>query len=339
MFLLKFKIFCLIPKFSVQLPNLFNSPIFCSTPKFFFSIPKISIPFQKEWLDKCDQAKKLRLSQENSTETADKQKHEKPEAIAPSRSMSLDSNTLGNEDGEESESFEPIPEWLMEVAEDLDSCMAQRHFEEAYGLLEKAKTYLNETQLTPELNEIKTKVNERGRSLVDFLTRELELSAEAKSLQGGGLRSARRAVRLLIQLDRSAQACQLYLQLCSAALKARLKKVKREGATIPYVNQLSAIAFSNIVDMAREFLKLFPESTNCTSGNRWLFLKQINTKNIIICLMSFILFVALVVWCSQEVKHLTSHLIKQLFIPQVTMSTLVECIGTVRSHCDQVRVT
>lgn len=52
-----------------------------------------------------------------------------------------------------------------------------------------------------------------------------------------------------------------------------------------------------------------------------------------------ILFVpcsGLVVWCSQEVKHLTSHLAKQLFMPQVTLSTLVECIVTVRSHCDQV---
>lgn len=35
-------------------------------------------------------------------------------------------------------------------------------------------------------------------------------------------------------------------------------------------------------------------------------------------------------------KHLTSHLAQQLFVPQVTLSTLVECIVTVRSHCDQV---
>lgn len=217
-------------------------------------------------MDKCDQAKKTRLTQDNQVEVPEKLKHGRDEAIPPPRSMSLDFNTIGMEEGDESESFEPIPEWLIEVAEDLDSCMAQRHFEEAYNLLEKAKCYLREAQSTPELNEITGKVNDRARSLVDGLTRELELSAEAKSLQGGGLRSARRAVRILIQLDRSAQACQLYLQLCSAALKARLKKVKREGATIPYVNQLSAIAFSNIVDIAREFLKLFPEATNCTSG-------------------------------------------------------------------------
>ncbi|XP_034946128.1 exocyst complex component 8 [Chelonus insularis] len=264
---------------------------------------------KKEWLDKCEQAKRARLIQDNQLEP-DYQEISKENALAPSRSISLDSNLLGAEDGDESEGGVQFPEWLLEVTEDLDSCMAQRHFEEAHNLLERAKNYLKEAHTTPQLNEIKVKVEERGKTLVDVLTRELELSAEAKSLQGGGLRSARRAVRLLIQLNRSAQACQLYLQLCSAALKARLKRVKREGTTIPYVKQVSAIAFSNTSDMAKEFLKLFPPSTNCTSS--------------------------LVVWCSQEIKHLTSHLIKQLFIPQVTLGTLVECISTVRSHCDQL---
>ncbi|TGZ56793.1 exocyst complex component 8 [Temnothorax longispinosus] len=265
---------------------------------------------KKEWLDKCEQAKRTKLAEENSVDAPDNDKHPKEDKAAPSRSMSLESNTLGMDDDDDSEYYEPPPEWVLEVAEDLDSCIAQRHFEEAYGLLEKAKVYLKDTESTPLLTEIQTKVNERGRSLVNVLTKELELSAEAKSLQGGGLRSARRAVKLLIQLNRSAQACHLYLRLCSAVLKARLKRIKRDGTTVAYVKQLSAIAFSNIVEIAREFLKTFPKSTNCTSG--------------------------LVVWCSQEVKHLTSHLAQQLFVPQVTLSTLVECIVTVRSHCDQL---
>ncbi|XP_053982638.1 exocyst complex component 8 [Hylaeus anthracinus] len=265
---------------------------------------------KKEWLDKCEQAKKMKLAEDNLTDEAPhNDKRLKEEKTAPSRSMSLDSNTLGIDD-EDSEYHEPPPEWMLEVAEDLDSCIAQRHFEEAYSLLERAKSYLKDAETTPLLLEIQSKVNDRGRSLVDVLTKELELSAEAKSLQGGGLRSARRVVRLLIQLNRSAQACHLYLRLCSAVLKARLKRVKREGAIAPYAKQLSAIAFSNIVEIAKEFLKIFPQSTNCTSG--------------------------LVVWCSQEVKHLTTHLTKQLFIPQVSLSTLVECIVSVRSHCDQL---
>lgn len=170
------------------------------------------------------------------------------------------------DDEEESEYHEPPPEWVLEVAEDLDSCIAQRHFEDAYSLLERARAYLKDTTMTPLLSEIQTRVNERGRSLIDVLIKELESSSESKSLQGGGLRSARRIVKLLIQLNRSAQGCKLYLRLCSAMLKARVKRIKREGATVPYIRQLSAIAFSNIGETAKEFLKLFPQSTNCTSG-------------------------------------------------------------------------
>lgn len=185
------------------------------------------------------------------------------------------------DDDDDSEYHEPPPEWVLEVAEDLDSCIAQRHFEEAYSLLEKAKAYLKDAQPIPLLTEIQTKVNDRGRSLVNVLTKELESSAEAKSLQGGGLRSARRTVKLLIQLNRSAQACHLYLRLCSAVLKARLSRIKRESTTVAYVKQLSAIAFSNIVEIAREFLKTFPQSTNCTSGNLTL-IKLLVTNNYLI---------------------------------------------------------
>ncbi|XP_066581241.1 exocyst complex component 8 isoform X2 [Prorops nasuta] len=264
----------------------------------------------KEWLDKCEQAKKAKLAQDNHVEPSDKTDQSKENCAAPSRSMSLDSNTLGMEDSEDSEHYEIPSEWVLEVAEDLDSCIAQRHFEEAYSLLEKARGYIRDTQQTPFISEIQVKINDRNRSLIDVLTKELEFSAEAKSIQGGGLRSARRIVRLLIQLNRSAQACHLYLRFCSAVLKARLKRIKKEGATVSYVSQLSAIAFSNIVEMSREFLKLFPQSTNCTSG--------------------------LVVWCSQEVKHLTTYLVKQLFHPQVSLHVLVKSIRAVRCHCDQL---
>ncbi|XP_018404008.1 PREDICTED: exocyst complex component 8 isoform X2 [Cyphomyrmex costatus] len=265
---------------------------------------------KKEWLDKCEQAKRAKLAEENLVNVPENNKHSKKEdKEAPSRSMSLESNTLGMEDDDDLE-YKTPPEWVLEVAEDLDSCIAQRHFNEAYVLLEKAKDYLRDVQSTPLLMEIQTKVNERGCSLVNVLTKELELSAEARSLQGGGLRSARRAVKLLIQLNRSAQACQLYLQLCSAVLRARLDRIRQDGTIVAYVKQHSAIAFSNIVEIAREFLKTFPKSTNCTSG--------------------------LVVWCSQEIKYLTLHLSQLLFVPQVTLSTLVECIVAVRSHCDQL---
>jgi len=50
---------------------------------------------QKEWLDKCEQAKRAKLAEENSTNVPDNDKYPKEDKIMPSRSMSLDSNTLG----------------------------------------------------------------------------------------------------------------------------------------------------------------------------------------------------------------------------------------------------
>ena len=37
--------------------------------------------------------------------------------------------------------METIPDWLLEVADDLDVCIAQRDFEEAVNLIEKNRTY------------------------------------------------------------------------------------------------------------------------------------------------------------------------------------------------------
>lgn len=46
---------------------------------------------------------------------------------------------------------ETVPDWLLEVAEDLDVLIVERHFEEAYSLIEKTRTYLKEN---PPTNEI-----------------------------------------------------------------------------------------------------------------------------------------------------------------------------------------
>lgn len=50
---------------------------------------------QKEWLDKCEQAKRAKLAGENSTDKPENDKYPKEDKVTPSRSMSLDSNTLG----------------------------------------------------------------------------------------------------------------------------------------------------------------------------------------------------------------------------------------------------
>lgn len=58
----------------------------------------------------------------------------------------------------------------------------------------------------------------------------------------------------------------MFLKLCSNILKTRLKEVKRETATAVYVRQLSAVFFSNLCDMAKEFqFQAFPNNPYCAS--------------------------------------------------------------------------
>ncbi|KAI4465410.1 exocyst complex component 8 [Holotrichia oblita] len=204
------------------------------------------------------------------------------------------------------QSFEEIdeeisihPEWFLEIPDELDVCVAQRHFEEALSLLDKAKDYT--------VAYIPTQ-NQDDHIFADISLKELEVNHD-KSLQGG-LRAARRAVRLLNQLDRSMQSCELFLKLCSSMLKIQCKRVKREGSTSTYVRHLSSVVFTNMCHMTEEFLRAFPDSPSCAS--------------------------AYVVWASHELNLFTSHFIKQAFVPQTSLSTLTECIILVRSQCERL---
>ncbi|XP_063224214.1 exocyst complex component 8 [Bacillus rossius redtenbacheri] len=268
---------------------------------------------KKEWLDKFDQAKKARLAQ-------DQQKREAAPAAAaaegsPVRLARANSQDFSYNPFEEGAGAGPepeLPEWLVEAPEDLDACIAQRHFEEAFNLLGKARDFLDANEEgsahDPVFTDIRRKVTARTKGLTEILMKELEVSPDKS--QHGGLRAARRAVRLLNQLGRAAQACELFLKLCSSILKMQLKRVKREGATALYVRQLGGIFFSNLTDMAREFLRAFPGSPQCAS--------------------------AFVVWAGAELTLLASHLVKQVFVPQVSLTTLAECITSVRNQCDQL---
>uniref|UniRef100_A0A1B6FB48 Exocyst complex component 8 n=1 Tax=Cuerna arida TaxID=1464854 RepID=A0A1B6FB48_9HEMI len=260
---------------------------------------------KKEWLDQFEKAKKAKNNQD----------HPKREALStsdqhflvPADSIDSSSNPFGEPD--EGESVEENVEWLREVSEDLDVYIAQRHFEEAHSLIEKTRECLDKAPSLPANIEIRRKLDLRVASLINALTAELTVSSE-KSFQGG-LRAARRSVRLLNLLGRSTQACDLFLQLCTSILKAQLKRVKREGATVTYVKRLGGIFFSNLADMTREFYgRAFPNSPSSAS--------------------------VFVVWASQELSHFTSHLIKQIFMPQASITSLAECVQTVRSQCEQL---
>ncbi|XP_022188141.2 exocyst complex component 8 isoform X2 [Nilaparvata lugens] len=264
---------------------------------------------KREWLDQFETAKKARLA-------VDQQKRETvptaSEQRSPMRTESIDSctNPFGDPDSDHDyDSMEETPEWLLEVPDDLDVLIVERHYEDAHALIQRSKQYLEKAPQNPANLDLKKKLDLRINSLISVLTSELSVSPD-KSLQGG-LRASRRAMRLLNLLGKTTQACDLFLKLCSSILKTQMKRVKREGAAVVYVKRLSRIFFSNLSEMIREFqIRTF---SNCPE------IASVFT-----------------VWVSQELIHFTSHLIKQIFVPQSGLSTLAECVTLVREQCEQL---
>lgn len=103
------------------------------------------------------------------------------------------------EDNEPVEAEEAVDlglEWIQELPEDLDVCIAQRDFEGAVDLLDKLNEYLKDQPVTQRVKELRAKVDERVRQLTEVLV--FELSPD-RSLRGGP-KATRRAVSQLIRL-------------------------------------------------------------------------------------------------------------------------------------------
>ncbi|KAK9888906.1 hypothetical protein WA026_001127 [Henosepilachna vigintioctopunctata] len=255
---------------------------------------------KKEWLEKFDHAKKTKLTQ-------DQQKRESVPEKSPSRSISIDSQSL-NQFEELEDTVTAHPEWFLEAPEELDVCIAQRHFDDALALLQRVVEYCAHAQQDHVLIEVQRKVDVRHNNLTQVLMKELEIST-GKSMQGG-LGASRRAVRLLIMLGHSNQACDLFLKLCTYLLKIQYDRTKKEGSITVYVKNLSGIIFTNICHMTEEFLKNFPNSSACCS--------------------------AYLVWVSAQLSYFSNHFIKRVFKSPISLSNLAECIDLVRWHCQKL---
>ncbi|XP_022172664.1 exocyst complex component 8 isoform X2 [Myzus persicae] len=255
-----------------------------------------------DWLSKFEVAKKSQILVENKMKSAVDHK-----MIQRTDSIQLVHNSF------EPETPEPeLPEWIIDLADDLDVLIAQRHFEDANSLISKARQYLEEQtdQISTSIEqEIKTKLENRIQALTLVLTKELQVSPDKS--HKGGLRAARRAVRILNQLDKSSQACDLFLKVCSNLLKSQLQYVKRDGAMSTFVKKYSMVFFGTTIEITHEFLyKAFPNSSACSS--------------------------AFILWIIQEVNDFMVVLIKHMFVPQTSLSNLSECIKVIHKNCQEL---
>uniref|UniRef100_T1J4C7 Exocyst component Exo84 C-terminal domain-containing protein n=1 Tax=Strigamia maritima TaxID=126957 RepID=T1J4C7_STRMM len=198
-----------------------------------------------------------------------------------------------------------LPDWLIELPEDLDVLIAERNFEAAVQLIEKCNQYCADQLNANAIKELKVRVDQRLTNLTGVLTNELKITPD-KSLQGGP-RAARRAVQLLIRLGKSGQASNLYLLYRSAHLKHVTKQLKTEGVTSLYIERLCATFFSHLRETCDEFVRAFTDFPDC--------------------------FSAFVLWATSEINNFAINFSRQVLSPQASFSTTAASVELARSHC------
>ncbi|KAK6175574.1 hypothetical protein SNE40_014007 [Patella caerulea] len=282
---------------------------------------------KRQWLDILDDTKKKKASK-------DKQKKEaaaaelalaastKKETESSNQFAIIESSVVYDEsvtnvtrafeddqDDEFTDSDFLNADWLQELPEDLDMCIAQRDFEGAVDLVGIVNAFLKDRPKTPGVIEFRARIDHRIKLLTEGLMGELQVSPE-RSLRGGP-RAARRAVTQLIRLGKSSQACELFLKNRTALIKYNIRQLKFEGATTLYVRCLCGVFFTSLADTAKEFLKAFPDHNGC--------------------------FSAFVVWSKHELKAFIGTFCRQVFESKSSLTTIADCVILAKLHCEELK--
>ncbi|VTJ80081.1 Hypothetical predicted protein, partial [Marmota monax] len=263
---------------------------------------------KREWLEVLEETKRA---------LGEKRRREQEAAAAPRgppQATPKAGNPFEEDDDEEpalpeveEEKVDLSMEWIQELPEDLDVCIAQRDFEGAVDLLDKLNHYLEDKPSPPPVKELRAKVEERVRQLTEVLV--FELSPD-RSLRGGP-KATRRAVSQLIWLGQCTKACELFLRNRAAAVHTAIRQLRIEGATLLYIHKLCHVFFTSLLETAKEFETDF---AGTDSG----------------CYSAF------VVWARSAMGMFVDAFSKQVFDSKESLSTAAECVKVAKEHCQQL---
>ncbi|KHJ48521.1 Vps51/Vps67 [Trichuris suis] len=252
---------------------------------------------KKQWLDSVDKAKKAMLRQGSLLRQATiRVKMEKQLRSSGKATSATASPSPGGVQGKRDSAVDL--EWIKELPDELDVCIAQRDFSSALDLLSEARDFLAECTDKELVDELSKKFDQRQKQLAEKLIKELKPVSD-KYLQGGP-RATRKATTLLIKLGRISEACDLYLKNRSASIKFSIKELKVIDNAVQYVEQLNRAICNVIVDTVREFKKLFAGHSIC--------------------------FSVLAVWASSELKSYATLFLMHVFDSGCSLSVAARCI-------------
>ncbi|XP_003739493.1 exocyst complex component 8 [Galendromus occidentalis] len=223
----------------------------------------------------------------------------------PSLALALDQTDSVEEDA-------LIPEWLIELPDELDVCIAERNFEQAVELLQKVKEYWpsQEGYSCSTARDVRLRISNRQEQLIKVLCSELSVGV---SLHGGP-RAAKRAVKLLIELGQTASASRLFLAHRAVLLRTATKNQSQhsEGAVNAFVKRVCGAFFNHVAETGRQYQRAFISHSPAIAS-------------------------ALVSWCCAQLDWFVHLLSRQLFSAQTSLATVAEAVQTCIASCGQLQ--
>ena len=291
------------------------------TFKFSFKILMFPDSYLYQAESEEDKRKWIRMLENTKRKHKEEMEAAKRDAVRRSRAQSLQQSTgffsrlrpsiVSSEYKQDNMLTE---DWIKEVPENLDVYIAQREFDQAVQLILKTKSFIKDFNDSHALRDIRARLNHRINRLSEVLMKELEASPSG-SLRGGP-RAARRAVGLLIQLGRSAKACDLFLDNYHQIILRDINDVKMEGTVVLYITNFASTFFTGLQNAAIEFERAFNE-----------------------CYGSYSSFI---VWCNKMLKLFAEKFAKAIFISeenppkQYPLSTITDCVLSAVKECDNL---
>ena len=199
-------------------------------------------------------------------------------------------------------------DWLIELPEDVDMCLAQRDFDGGVRLIEKGLAYLRDFPESTSLSAIRSKIDLRVNSLCAILEKSLDNSQSSRHVS---LRSIRGYVQLLIRLGRPKLARELFLRNRAFEIKNSFKQLKMEGATTLFITKLANVFFTALIETGKEYRKIFPKNAHCS---------------------------AFVVWGHSQLKVFVDRFSRQVFTRSAELSSVASCVKIAIQDCGRLEM-
>ncbi|XP_075144849.1 exocyst complex component Exo84 [Haematobia irritans] len=191
------------------------------------------------------------------------------------------------------------PEWIQTATDEIQTFIAQRHFEDAEALVKRCQEFLSKDKNFTNAQEIEEKVKLLEKQLTDVLLQELS-KCHARNLQVA-LRSSKRSLQILVNMGKARQACGTLLKVCSTALRTSQREARKNNA------EISELFFCDLAQVASAFLISFDSCQPCVS--------------------------ALVVWCNAELQYFAGQLKKHYLTKGSHLEAIAKCMDGVRKQC------